>query len=220
MALPLCRCLAVALLILILGSANLGAAPQPGISLVVSFQSGTLVVTNLTKNADAILFGVLQEPHKYWSTQVTDAQRLSADADGTARYTPPSLPLFSIWIAVDLKSGAVAVATPPGSPVQAKQLPAPGLRRDQAGAIAALQSGREAAEVLVVRPNVGAWYVSNGDGGANDDDRIVNGRTTTLPQAMQPIGNSPPAPNRIVPHDIVVIVDPGTMEYFASEVAP
>src|SRR5436305_10838722 len=91
MAFTICRWLAVASLILILGSTNLAAAPQPGTSLVAAFQSGTLVITNLTKNADAILFGVLQEPHKYWSTQVTDAQRLSADADGTARYTPPSL---------------------------------------------------------------------------------------------------------------------------------
>ena len=194
-------------------------AAQSPAAPAITFQSGTITIAN-RQGGDVVLFGVLQEPHRYWATLFTEAERLQTDTEGAARYTPRSLPLYSVWIAVDFKSGSLAVAVPPGSPLQVRSLPAPELRRDPAGAISGLRSSRETIEVLVVRPNVGAWFVLNGDGGTNDDDKIVNGRTITAPEMMIPIGGSHAAPKRIVPHDVVVMVDPGTMAVYASEVAP
>src|SRR5215212_7660147 len=215
------HCVSLFLLLAVVATPFSAAAAPPNTERpAVAFQSGSITVSRLTGNGEAIVFSVLQEPHKYWSTLVTDAKRLTADAGGVVHYTPPSLPLFSVWAVVDFQTGAVTVAFPPGGALRRVEMAAPAWKRDESGSIAALQAGRESIEMLIVRPNVGAWIVSNADGGAIDDDHLVNGRTMTAPGTMKAVGSGPPAPKRIVPHDVIVLIDPETMEVFTTEVAP
>lgn len=183
-------------------------------------EASAIIASGLTPGGKAVVFGVVQEPHKYWWTLVRHAEALTVASDGTTRYQSPSPVDRSFWAVVDLKSGAVAIGVPPGAQLRAANVRPQSFRTDAAGLIDAFVSSRESVEILCVRPNVGAWVLANGDGGENDRDGAVNGSTTTYADALKPIGDSPAAPANLLPHDIVIAVDPESMTFVSTEIAP
>jgi hypothetical protein len=194
-------------------------AATPG-SAQLRIEGPAVIASGLTPGEKAVVFGVVQEPHRYWWTLVRYAEVVAVGSDGTIRYQSPSAVDRSFWAVVDLKSGAVAVGVPPGAELRPASLRPQSLRANAAGLIDAFVSSRESVEILCVRPDVGAWALSNGDGGENDRDGVVNGSTTTYAGAMKPLGGSPAAPATLLPHDIIIAVDPESMTFVSTEIAP
>lgn len=198
------------------------AVPPAKTGPALRFQAATLIASGLTPGRSAVVFGVVQEPHRYWWTLRRFAEVVAVGSDGTVQYESPAAVLDrSFWAAVDINTGAVAVGVPPGAQLRSANVRPQSFRTNAAtGAIDAFISSHEAVEILCVRPGVGAWALSNGDGGENDRDGIVNGSTMTYAGAMKPLGDSPPAPASLAPHDIIIAVDPESMTFVSTEIAP
>lgn len=78
----------------------------------------------------------------------------------------------------------------------------------------ARETGRTYLEMMVARPNQGAWALTLGDGGSSDAD----GRTVAALSSMRASGDSPGAPGLFSAHDVVSVVDPNRMEYYVEAV--
>jgi hypothetical protein len=70
----------------------------------------------------------------------------------------------------------------------------------------------------VVRPGQTAWERSAGDGGASDEDRTSNGSVAVSIDRFTPIDGASPAPAHFRKGDVLVAVDPYTMQAYALTV--
>jgi len=138
------------------------------------------------------------------------------DGDGVVRLELelPLAQVRSVWAAVDVTSGELGVGVPEGTELLASALPREAIGIDGAGLTVPV---RRWAYLLWVRPgraaDAGVWGTIVGDGGAYDDDgvenRSIRGRVESF-VAIAPRENAPPA--RLADGDVVLMVDPETLE--------
>ena len=200
--------------ILLLGLAAVPTSAQP----TVAFEPSALVAKGVTPGGSVVWFEIARVRPR-WTTQVVRRDVIIADddADGVVRLElKDPVPARSIWTAVDLATGAFTVATPDTMPRREVALPGNSYRRNPKGAVEALQGSRGFLEILLVRPGRGAWALSVGDGGASDADRKEDGSIEADLAAMRPIEATEAAPAQLENGDVIVVVDPRLMQFYAT----
>lgn len=201
----------------------LATLPRPATAEpVLAFEERAVVATGLTPKGEVVWFSVAKQIEGGMAHFVRRDDVLpDTDGDGTVRFElDRTVPLQSIWVAVDLATGAAAVGTPEGYTLRDASAP-PGRGRGAAGRPDWVEEGRELLELLVVRPGQGAWGMTLGDGGANDDDGRGDGRITAVLARLRAVGANPasPAPlDRFQPKDLVFAVDLDRMEILAERI--
>jgi hypothetical protein len=186
-----------------------------------SVPSASISVSGITPYGKVVVLEILQLPQTRGRV-ISRREFLATDTDGsgTVRIDAGYAAKVAIWCAVDLTSGLYYTTTSPGYEVRRIDLPGRGVKRGISGQLPRVAAGHECLEGLVVRPAVGAWRFTVGDGGQSDADGSLNGRVEYDIEQMSPIGNSPPAPKQLLPHDTLILIDPFTMELFTSAVTP
>jgi hypothetical protein len=208
--------------VMLVGLPVTAAAVQP----VISFEPEAVAVSGLTPGGKVVWFGVAREISERTATIVRRTRVLTdEDSDGVVRLElGRDVPFQSIWVAVDLTTGAATLETPEGYPLRNVELPPQSLGRGESGEADWVEDSRNYVEILFVRPPEGAWGVTVGDGGESDDDGAYNGRAIAALTQMRGAGPSPPpAPERFRAGDVVVVIDPNRMEVGLrqfAEVAP
>lgn len=200
-------------------AATLAGAPATN-PLTIAFEENAVVVRGVTPGGSVVWFSVARE-HPHWLTRTVrrDAVLPDSDDDGMVRFElGQAVPRRSVWTAVDLATGACATATPRDMNRLEVQPAADSLRRSPVGAIEALQEARGFLEILLVRPGQGAWAQSVGDGGASDSNALPDGRVQASFASMRPIKSSKTAPGQLAPGDVVIVVDPKSLEFYATRV--
>lgn len=203
-------------------SASLPAQPvEPRADPALSFEERAVVASGLHPGGQVAWFGMAREVADDWATLVRREEIVAdTDGDGVVRLDlGREVPLQLVWVAVDLTDGRVAVAAPEGFPLRVTSSPLRGIGRGQEEAPDYLELDRTSLEAFVVRPGVGAWGVTAGDGGEGDDgpprDRRVRADLTQL-DGIQ--GNAVPL-ERFQPNDVVILVDPDRLEVVVTELA-
>lgn len=211
-------CRAALLSIVLLTPSGLLAQAAP----TLAFEPTAVVASGVTPKGKVVWFGVARELADYAATVVRRDQVLEdEDGDGKVRLEiGKPLPVHSVWIAVDLASGAWTAAVPEGS--SAAELPQPGRNPDrgEAGRPEWVEVNRRYLEIAVVRPSLGAWALTLGDGGGNDGDGATDGSITASLARMRSLEGSPAAPDRFSPRDVVAVVDPNRLQYYVETLAP
>jgi hypothetical protein len=200
--------------ILVLGLVALPARAQPKIS----FEENAIVARGLSPGGPVTWLGVARE-RTDWTSRVTlwqDAWSL-ADASGQATLDlRRPVPVKAIFIAVDMTTGAVAASSPPAYPWSSEvPFPAAGLTfaADKVS-VATLRDSHPELEVLVVRPQVGAWRATVRHDDAEHDP--TPGVLVTFSD-LSPWGPAPPSPGHLRPGDVIVAINPNTIEWFARQ---
>jgi hypothetical protein len=182
---------------------------QAGSGMALNVEGQTLVATGLTPGGQVVWFTVARQAADYAEQIVPFSAMTVADKTGEAQLTLPHQPgSQSIWAAVDLATGGLSTGVPAASTLQ--QLPAGTLKvKSHSGEADQLQDPASYAEVLWVRPGVGAWTLAVAD----DGPRNQGGRGQVLfaIDQMQPLGNSPAAPSHVGAGDLVLAVHPHQM---------
>jgi hypothetical protein len=211
----------LSVLIVTLWSVAVLAAPPAHLTPSIAIDAGGLSLTGLTPRGTAIVFGITRETngdiHGYARH---DYVLRSVDALGNARINHVPVPPISAWCVVDLQTGAYAITAPSDSTMRRTSLPPNAFRAAPNAQLNSLRLKHDFLEVLWVRPGVGVWAASVGDGGRSDTDHTVDGHLSIAPEKMEAIGASPPAPNHYLPQDTFILVDPDTMELVALPVTP
>jgi len=194
-------------------SAPLAAAEHETLS--IAFGNDQVSVSGASRNHEVILFGIGIGQHGRASLLTREAQALADDdGDGRVEFAVRHLPQRSVWVAVDLEDGAYTIRTPDGAPPRTLVLPVNAWRSNREH----VDVSRPWLEVLLVRRRVGAWTLRMADGGANDADQRHDGVAHLRLDRMERLaGEDTKGPRFAVPKDLMVMVDPHTLECFVSE---
>jgi hypothetical protein len=195
------------------GLAALPAWSQPELTLE---QTGVSV--SVTPGGSIALMGTLRSvsngvsPLSFVGEVLTDD-----DADG---WVSPELgfevPWRSMWVAVELATGEVALGTPEGY-----RLRAVGLPEDLHPGAAALAHHADLATMMVVRPGQGAWLQHVNDGGSRDTDGEGNRSVAASLEGFEGLGPNPPGVlHALNPGDVVVMMNPLKMTLSVGMIDP
>jgi hypothetical protein len=207
----------------LLGWLSLGGAvasaqgPLPGL-LSATFEATEVTIANMTPGGSVALLSVAKEMVGGQRALVR-REALLADRDGDGRVTytvEAGVPHLSIWALADVTSGAFLLTGPADYEVQQTEFPAAGLHRDTSGAVVLTEASYR-LEALLVRPGVGAWLQSPGDGEPNDLDGVADGSLTWAPAAGTPLETTAQPPASFGEADVVIAIDPIQMRGYAAK---
>ena len=189
-------------------------AQTPRQSPAITFEDGAAVASGLTPGKSVVWFGVELRVDAEYTTSRTERYHVGTVApDGTARFTlDKPVALRSIWTAVDLDSGAFALAVPQGYRLVQLKNPPCRLGQGAASQSDAILDTRPYLVGLVVRPGAGAWSFAGGDGGQRDEDGANDGHLRFALDKLDPLQDSPAAPGKVSPSDLWFVIDPQRME--------
>jgi hypothetical protein len=196
------------------------AAPPPQPAL--SWSGATARVQGVTPGGTVIWFAAIRDVAEYTVAQTTVAQAGVADATGTASLALASpISPYSIWVAVDYKTGAYVTGSPsPVFPLQQTVLHPAALSVGNAETPDYLLDGADRIQVLLVRPGQGAWTKALGRGGIDDESSPADGKLKFRLHNMDPvIGGGGPAPDKVGADDLLFLVHPATMDLSTLTVA-
>lgn len=199
----------------------MAAFPLSGATLTVTFRSDAVVVDGLTPGGGVALFGITREPKGFYSRMSRVIELVpDDDRDGRAEYKLKA-PFVSrsIWCAVDVRSGAHTIVTGGGYPNdrQAKDGVSRG-RRGTDGETSRIEHERQSVELLLVRPGGEVWWLPATAGGWADDGTAAGTPTfSTSIEKFIPVTKHSQPIRSISRGDVVLAIDPMTMEYFVVE---
>jgi hypothetical protein len=189
-------------------------ANQPAPPVLV-FGINTVSVTGVTPGADVYLFGMAREGMGYYN-HIFPRELILHDSAKTGRVDYAlgrSVPLRSIWFAVDLTSGLPVAGIPRGYAAALVAIDGRHLKRDANGDIARLAYPGALVEMILVRPGDGVWGATIGLHSASDEgseDRDVDGSVSKFAQR---VGTTAVAPAKLKNGDVVFLMNSYTAQY-------
>lgn len=197
---------------LLIGTA-LCAQPVPPPAPKIGFEDQAVVVSGVTPGAQVVVFGVAREIQYYAATLVRRDDLLTAEKDGTLRFPlDRRVPQQSMWVIVDLATGAVATGAPAGFQVVTTDFHGRGLLHGLLSDADGVEDTRPFLEIMLVRPGKGAWGATIGDGGDADEAGGNDGKLRLSLGKMRGVQQSGPPPDRFMSGDVIAVVDPNAME--------
>lgn len=188
------------------------AAPQ---QLTLSFRSDAVVVTGASPAATVYVYGLSREVAGGFVNLVPRAATLRDDDKNGIMELPiaTGVPLRSIWVAVDMESGAYASAAPEGYPVTKVALSADHLKKNFGTEVTQLAFPGMLVEFLVVRPGTGAWRAAAGLRGPSDEEREGESIAVSVVKLDPEAGTSERAPEKLKKGDVVFVINSFRAEY-------
>jgi hypothetical protein len=200
----------------ILAAATAGAAP-----LRITLEKNAVTASGVAPQGRIVLLGVTRVIGEDDFPVVRRHLEVlvDEDGDGTVRFAlEQGVPVRSLWAVADLASGDFDAAAPEDFGLRRVNWRGRGLERRSDGKDT-VEDRRSLVELLVVRPQTGAWALRVGDGGENDGDGAIDGRLQGVLEQMKPLAGSPQPPADFEKGDLVVALDPSAMEITLVKVA-
>jgi hypothetical protein len=147
------------------------------ISSVLSFESQG-VIARVTPRAQTAWLSQARRSFSGFHSIENRRTIIDADQDGVARWALPApLASIGIWAVVDMTNGRLHGARPDGTEFLPTPLGNVDFLRDSSGHYSWFDLPYSGAiQMMWVRPGVGAWVASAGEGAQGDHDGIGNGR--------------------------------------------
>lgn len=205
--------------VLCLIAATFTVLPASAQQLSMTVTATGVRVGGVTPGGEVVLFWCAKTPGA-GATHLESDGRILADDDNDGAVTlDEQIPLRSVWIAVDHKSGAVVAGARPEFPLNVAPLAPTLFRKDAEQEIAALEQELPRVILFLVRPGLGVWAQFAREGGAGDRDGKPDGRLSTAFEDARPIvKGKEKAPRHLKHGDVVVAVDPGRLDVYLSQV--
>lgn len=195
-------------------------APFCTAELQANIDDRALAVSGLSPGGDLAVLSVWRHRIYDVATQIVHVAEMATDDDGDGIVRldfEDAIPTASLWVVVDVTSGALVTLAPDGYRVRTIEGDGRGIGR----ALGRLEISREDLLMLAVRPGVGAWSLAVSDGGPEDEDGEQNGRTAARLGGLLPLGDSPLAPGAgFEPGDVVAAIDSRTMSLSTLRISP
>jgi hypothetical protein len=190
------------------------ALPGWGAPTIAAYEKG-LAAQGITPGGRAIWWSIAHEhPDSFVTIVHRLEEQIDDDSDGTVHFEHEGdLPQTSVWVVIDVATGAYGTFAPKDFGVSETPLPAEAAVAT--GGRGVSDSFREVArpvvQVLLVRAGQGAWILRTGDGGDADQDG-VEGEISFSIDGMAPVGASPLPPSRYAEGDRLLSIDIDQLE--------
>ena len=186
-------------------------------NLTVGFGPSSVVISDVTPGAQVYAFGVAIEFMGYYNAiNGYEALLTVAPTSTTVEWDiGKSIPLRSVWFALDLASGSDAASPAPGYfPAVRVPFSETNFVRDAGGRIVDLRYPGDHAWFVLVRRGHGVWRELPTDGGGLDDDGKQDGFVTMRISRLQPkVGTIEPAPDSLEFGDVVFVINDFSQKY-------
>jgi hypothetical protein len=175
--------------------------------------AAAVTATGMSPGGAVVWLGMARKVEAYEPIYVRRHGTVQADAKGQAELpVTEAVPRHSIWLAVDLKTGAYATASPAGFVPLAFTLSPEALEVRGAALADRLIDTADYGELLLVRPGKGAWGKAVGRGGADDESATGEAVVKLSFDKLLPVpGTVEPAPAKLSAKDLVVVLHPRAM---------
>jgi len=168
----------------ILTAATISAAP-----VAVQFGKRTVTASGLSPGAQVLVFGVVKIPLTYYSRLQRSESVVAATRDGIATVqTDFDIPVTSVWVVADLRTGQVTTATSRSRGVRTVAIGRSAIR----GNSDQFSFDRSFLDLLYVHPGEGAWAWHAVDGGQGDEDGPNGVTTIDVSTGIHVLGAAPP----------------------------
>jgi hypothetical protein len=201
-------------------AALLAAVPAWAAPPLFEFEAQAVVVSGLEPGSRVALLGISRGFNGFTSYVLRYDEVLTMGAEGSARLElelPVSLD--SVWAAVDLATGEVGLGAPEGSAIREVSFSGSAIDADGRS----VTEARRWVDLLWVQPGAGAggvWGARLRDGGPSDEDGIEDLSIRAPMSAFAPTvagsAEAPEAPERLASGDVLVAIDPETLEISAT----
>lgn len=203
----------LALFVVLLLSTPVALQAQTTLSMTLD---ETLTVGGVTPGGAIALLGVTHQTEDFHARleRVLEIV-MDDDVDGAVQVAHDLLALpTSVWIAVDLTSGAVGtIAGAPEFDPTSIATPQLNLNAGGTAGIGIHLGMRGAVEGLWVRPGAGYWEISAVDGGAGEAEGAPDGDLDLPCTLFTDNLQDPDPPASLVNADVLVLVDPWTLDW-------
>jgi hypothetical protein len=194
----------ICLFLIVAGS--LSAAPQYG-GLQVTLSADALAISGIRPGTELVVFGESLQTERAMLVRRQFMERIAdADQDGKHHFKPRGgVPLRSLWVVVDLSTGATAVAIPEQYDGTHEEIAPDALQKGTGEAVLALDASYRGAHLMLVRPGAGAWTLRRSD----EDHGYESGVSYRAERSTSLNGSPPAAPSlhELEPGDILASVD-------------
>jgi hypothetical protein len=195
----------VVLLLFVLLARPVAAAELPS-NTSPSFGSTGMSLSDVQPGARVAWMTLTRERVAYHSKLRIQRGLEVADASGTVAIAQPGVDESrSLWLAAAIDDTA-GLALDAASPGYAKSV-SPIHTVAAVGATGITIESRQ-VEIIYVRRNVGAWFLSAMDGELGDQDDNRNAVITISMQSLEPFEGNPSPPASVAAGDIILILDP------------
>jgi len=207
------RHLSVLLVVVSLAAGALNAHASDRI-LTLTFTPSTVVVSGDAPSHEIVLIAIGID--RFGRSPLLTREVLTqsdSDADGVVTFTPRKVPERSLWVAVDVQDGAYGVASPVNELPATLALAASVWEAQRTVVTVA----RPYVEVLLVRPGSGSWALHGAEGGSHDADGRRDGLLTLRLDTLEGVTIESAGPAAALAGDLLVVIDPDTLQYFIGE---
>jgi hypothetical protein len=208
---------------LLCGSVGISSGQEPP-ALGLDFESTAVTVAGAPPGSRVALFGVAREFEAFRASVTRYDEVIETDDKGAGRFELPegrAVSPRSVWAAVSLVDGELAIGAPEGWKVERVEFPAGGLDDERRF----FDSDGSLLDVLVVRPEAGAegieaagtWGVRAGDGGEADRDGEANARISLAFTDLMALSDAAPSPETLQAKDVLVGIEPFSLRIYAGQ---
>jgi hypothetical protein len=202
----------------------LAAAGTPAL---LTFEESTVVGSGFNPGKQVVLYGCSNAPQPYSRRMRSYLNVVTADTHGAFRWQAPEpISEYSVWFAIGSVPSDEIVAVPGRSVPPVASLPAPHLLAGRDAGDDALEIAGEMNDVVIVRPNGTVFVGTAIRHGTADLNRGLPGLTTFSAKTLTPKSTDNGASNlpiqalkQLNPSDLVVIVDPVSLRFFAGRLS-
>lgn len=191
----------------------------PAHTLKISVNAESIDVAKATGGGSVLLIGFERTSRGTASVFRRVRREGTAGPDGTTRIDigRPLVP-SSFWVAIDLASGGFAAVTADGRKLREAELPKDKIKKDSSGRPKRVVTRYDYVHVLLVRPSLGSWLATTGDGGPADSDGLLDGKIELDTDDLLDGGGSSGTIAQFEPGDLVFVFVPHQMGYVVTEV--
>lgn len=187
--------------------------------MLLRFEETAVVAEGLTAGAEVAVLGVGRERAGFLPQRISVWEVVAADGTGTARLElGRPIPTESSWAFIELGQGEAVLAAPPDTALRQVAFPGRGIP----ASLRTLDDARRELTVLWVRPatdgTAGAWGGAVHDGSELDGDGGQDRAVRVLLDRLEPLGASTVPPETLAEGDVLVGVDPDSLEIYAVHV--
>jgi hypothetical protein len=162
---------------LLLVSAMASHGEKPPHRLDVALTSNGVSVKKATAGGSVLLVGYELTARDYSPVYRRVQRDQTAGADGSVQFDlgrPTASKSF--WVVFDLTSGSYGASGTAARPLREKELRKEAFKKESNGKRKKVETQFDCVYALAVRPGVGVWDVTVGDGGPEDDDGVLDGK--------------------------------------------
>jgi len=188
-------------------------------SFSLQIENDAVAACEVPTGSQVVFFDVSWVEHPWTQGFSSGVSQGVEEGKGCALFQPPSgIESNSVWAGVLKTDGQTAFVDGSDRPLSIKSLSTKTDLIWKRGWIVGVKIPGRFVEFLVVRPGGGVWSATAGDGGASDNDQVVNAEISLTVESLVPELGTVGKPNFLSSGDVVIAIDVRSLSIYQLKV--